>query len=534
MAGKLTPGVHPDPQDRRLERAGRFLAGSFGALAIVVGIALLSRPLTLLDLAILALVLTSAGAALLYWRAAGDLELRRRSEVEGFARILQGLSRSVSPDAIVEAIAEELGVAAGADHVVIVRLRPNSGLLEATLVTNRAGVPSSTTVLPLSDLEDPLGPVRIESTWPIAVGPGPLEVAAPRRSEAAVPARGRAHTPDSEGLAHGPARTMGDPTWAGYRAIALATGHGGAAVSQVGGVGRDIDAGPERAHGEPDWTRGGMLERTLGAGASDPVLGAAIRPSVRAPGAGARGGGRSAAAGANQIADQLATRVRSVYGLKHTIVAPLTPGNAVVGAIVLSRRTGDDWPVASGRLLHAAAIEASAALDRAYSHRAAEERAATDALTGLPNRRYFDEYVSLFARRRRSGDAVGILMIDIDNFKRLNDRFGHATGDAVLKRVAGAIVSAVREDDVPARFGGEEFVVLLRNPGTEVAAEVGERVRQAVRRLDLSDLGVPGVTVSVGVSIEASPDQPIGAVVEQADQAMYRAKRGGRNRVVAA
>ena len=531
MAGKLTPGLHPDPQDRRLERAGRFLAGSFGALAVVVAVALLSRPLAPLDLAILALVLTSAAAALLYWRAASDLELRRRSEVEGFARILQGLSRSVSPDAIVEAIAEELGVAAGADHVVVVRLRPNSGLLEATLVTNRAGVPNSTTILPLSDLEDPLGPVRIESLSPIAVGPGPLDVAAPRRDEGAVSPRRRAHAQDAEGLEIGSTGTMSDPAWVGYRAIALGTGHGGRRdvadrhSSEIGAVATTAPG----AEGTVPADRG----PAQGTRDVDPVLGAAIRPSVRAAGAGARGG-RSAEAGAGRVADQLAARVRSVYGLKHTIVAPLTPGNAVVGAIVLSRRLGDDWPVASDRLLHAAAIEASAALDRAYSHRAAEERAATDALTGLPNRRYFDEYVSLFARRRRSGDAVGILMIDIDNFKRLNDRFGHATGDAVLKGVAGAMVSAVREDDVPARFGGEEFVVLLRNPGREVAAEVGERVRQAVRRLDLSDLGVPGVTVSVGVAIEASPEQPIGALIEQADQAMYRAKRGGRNRVVAA
>lgn len=528
MAGKLTPVAHPDPQDRRLERAGRFLAGSFGALAIVVGIALLSRPMTLLDLAILALVLVSAGAALLYWRAAADLELRRRSEVEGFARILQGLSRSVSPDAIVEAIAEELGVAAGADHVVVVRLRPNSGMLEATLVTNRAGVPSSTTILPLSDLEDPIGPVRIESLSPIAVGPGPLDNVAAGGTDTAVSPRSRPRLADAAGLEAGAIRTMSERAWAGYRAIALGTDRPGErhAGSGPGSGMADVPGGDQGV--------AVVAERAHGARPADPVLGATLRPSVRAPGAGARSSARPGGAGADRIADQLAARVRSVYGLKHTIVAPLTPGSTVVGAIVLSRRTGDDWPVASGRLLHAAAIEASAALDRAYSHRAAEERAATDALTGLPNRRYFDEYVSLFARRRRSGDAVGILMIDIDNFKRLNDRFGHATGDAVLKRVAGAIVSAVREDDVPARFGGEEFVVLLRNPGTHVAAEVGERVRQAVRRLDLSDLGVPGVTVSVGVSIEASPDQPIGAVIEQADQAMYRAKRGGRNRVVAA
>jgi diguanylate cyclase (GGDEF)-like protein len=122
-------------------------------------------------------------------------------------------------------------------------------------------------------------------------------------------------------------------------------------------------------------------------------------------------------------------------------------------------------------------------------------------LTGLPNRRYFDEFVGLLAHGRRAGDAAGILMIDIDRFKALNDTYGHPTGDAVLRGVATAIVSAVREDDVPARFGGEEFVVLLRDPAPGVAVEVGERIRAAVGALDLSELGVPAVSVSVGVAV---------------------------------
>jgi diguanylate cyclase (GGDEF)-like protein len=174
------------------------------------------------------------------------------------------------------------------------------------------------------------------------------------------------------------------------------------------------------------------------------------------------------------------------------------------------------------------------ALSRAYSHRAAEARASTDALTGLPNRRYFDEFCGLLARRRRADDAVGVLMIDIDHFKRLNDRFGHAIGDEVLRAVGGAIVSAVREDDVPARYGGEEFVVLLRNPTPAVATEVGERVRQAVGGLDVSAFGVARVSVSVGVAVADGPDQPIESIVANADAALYRAKRAGRDRVVTA
>ena len=125
-------------------------------------------------------------------------------------------------------------------------------------------------------------------------------------------------------------------------------------------------------------------------------------------------------------------------------------------------------------------------------------------------------------------------MIDIDRFKRLNDTFGHAVGDHVLREVAQAIAEAVREDDVPARFGGEEFAVLLRNPSPEVAVEVGERVRRAVSTLDLRRLGVPGVCVSVGVAVATSPEMPLDVVIDEADRALYRAKRGGRDRVVAA
>ena len=126
-------------------------------------------------------------------------------------------------------------------------------------------------------------------------------------------------------------------------------------------------------------------------------------------------------------------------------------------------------------------------------------------------------------------------MVDIDKFKVLNDTYGHATGDEVLRAVGGAIVAAVREDDVPARFGGEEFVVLLRNPRPEVALEVGERVRAAVGGAGpRAGSACRAVSVSVGVAVARHADQPIDELIAQADRALYRAKRAGRDRVVAA
>ena len=399
----------------------------------------------------------------------------RRSEAESFARILRGLARSVSPDAIVDAIVEELGVATGADHVAVVRRRPEGRSLEAILSPTRPGAPTSRTSLPLAELEDPADDEAMAA----------LAVAAARgRRLTAVPIE-----PDPDG----------DP-----QLVPL-----GIAADRLGRGASGYD---------------GLLLKPAG-GAAIATLPMRARARHAVP----------AREGAEQrIADRIADRLRAAYGLSNVVAAPLRVNGRVEGAIVLSRRTRVPWPASAGRILEAAAVEASAALARVYSLREAEARATTDALTGLPNRRYFDEYVGLLAKRRRAEDRVGVLMIDIDRFKKLNDTFGHAVGDHVLREVAQAIAGAVREDDVPARFGGEEFAVLLKNPGPEIAVEVGERVRRAVSSLDLRKLGVPGVSVSVGVSVASSPDQLLEDVIDEADRALYRAKRGGRDRVVAA
>jgi diguanylate cyclase (GGDEF)-like protein len=431
-----------------------------------------------IDLLVLGLIGLCGVAAVRDQEAAG-IEGSRRNEAESFARILRGLARSVSPDAIVDAIVEELGVATGADHVAVVRRRPEGRSLEALLSPTRPGAPTSRTSLPLSELEDPAEDEALSE----------LAVAAARgRRLTAVPIE-----PDPDG----------DPQLVplGIAADRLAVVGAGSGRE---GLGFDRSAGPTTYATPPaGWSRG--------------------RHAV------------PAREGADQrIADRIADRLRAAYGLTNVVAAPLRVNGRVEGAIVLSRRTRVPWPASASRILEAAAVEASAALARVYSLRDAEARATTDALTGLPNRRYFDEYLGLLAKRRRAEDQVGVLMIDIDRFKKLNDTFGHAVGDHVLREVAQAIAGAVREGDVPARFGGEEFAVLLRNPGPGIALEVGERVRKAVSSLNLRNIGVPGVSVSVGVSVASSPDQQLEDVIDEADQALYRAKRGGRDRVVAA
>ncbi len=430
------------------------------------------------DLVVLALVALVGLLAIRERERVVDAEGSRRTEAESFARILRALSRSVSPDAIVAAIVEELGAGTGADHVAVVRRRPEGRVLEAVLSSTRPGAPTSRTSLPLTELDDPALDLAMSS----------LAMAASRgRRLTAVPIE-----PDP----------AGDPQLVPLGIAADRLVRSGARHAE--GMVAELEPAPTRLAPLP------------------------VRPRRASHATPARDGADQ------RIADRIASRVADAYGLSNVLAAPLRVDGQTEGAIVVSRRTSEAWPASAHRILEAAASEASAALVRVYSLREAEARASTDALTGLPNRRYFDEYLGLLAKRRRAEDRVGVLMVDIDRFKKLNDTFGHAVGDHVLREVARAIAEAVREDDVPARFGGEEFAVLLRNPSPQVAVEVGERVRRAVASLDLRRLGVPGVSVSVGVAVAESPDVTLDVVVDEADQALYRAKRAGRDRVVAA
>ncbi|MGD0408748.1 MAG: GGDEF domain-containing protein [Candidatus Limnocylindrales bacterium] len=399
----------------------------------------------LTELALSIAVTGLAASAVINAQTAGIEGQRRNSEAESFSRIMRALSRSVSPDAVVEAIVHELGAATEADHVAVVRMRPGATVLDVTFVSMLPGTPTSNTVMPLRQLE-------------------PVET-----------------------------RRVRKPT-------------------PVGRNDRDRPAGPADVVNETAasiWPDAGARLRVLGPADDE--------------------------ARAHDVADRIAYRLRDSYGLRNTLAAPLLTARSIAGAIVLSRRTGDVWPEAAERLLYRAASEASAALVRVYSHQAAESEARTDQLTQLPNRRYFDEYCRLLASRRRATDRVAILSVDVDHFKKFNDRYGHQVGDVVLRGIADAIQLSVREEDVPVRFGGEEFLILLHDPAQGIALEIGERIRQTVRELDLLDVGVTErITVSVGVASGQHAGEPIDDIVERADRALYSAKRSGRDRVVEA
>lgn len=169
-----------------------------------------------------------------------------------------------------------------------------------------------------------------------------------------------------------------------------------------------------------------------------------------------------------------------------------------------------------------------------------DQLARTDALTGIANRRaFFDMFGVEFRRAKRYGRPLGILMLDLDHFKHVNDRWGHPFGDYVLREIAGAIARNVRESDLFARYGGEEFALVLPEAGPEQCLAVAEKLRAAVEELALRSEGVPPdadppvrLTISIGVAgLPLDPEQDEFELIRRADRALYEAKRTGRNRV---
>jgi diguanylate cyclase (GGDEF)-like protein len=403
----------------RLTLARRVLIVSLASLVLAVIWLAVEDGTGLFDLILMAIVAALAMAIYVFDTATRALARNRNEREASIRRLVQGLSRSLSPESVVDAVIADLRRATDADHVVVARISQPDQVVEVTLAAAHADAPPSRTYL---------------------------------RPEAQPISRPRHET-----------------------AELLST-----ATSGTESGGAPVDA-------------------------------------------------------AQEAADEIARRVRSAYALAQTLAQPLVADNRFLGALLLARRRRDSWSEADRRILGWAALEVATAFSRAYALEAAERGAKIDVLTGLPNRRYFDEVLSIERPRRRAADSLGILMVDIDHFKRLNDRYGHATGDRVLSAVAGAIAAGVRAEDTPARYGGEEFAVLLRRASAEQAIEVGERIRRAVVRLHPASLGIDEpVTVSVGVAVAGSGDIAIPGLVERADQALYRAKRLGRDRVVAA
>jgi two-component system cell cycle response regulator len=165
------------------------------------------------------------------------------------------------------------------------------------------------------------------------------------------------------------------------------------------------------------------------------------------------------------------------------------------------------------------------------------EMAITDQLTGLHNRRYMSRHLdNLLANARRNERPLAFVIMDIDHFKQVNDTHGHDIGDEVLKEFAGRIAANVRGIDLACRYGGEEFVVVMPDTDVAFACSIAERLRQTVEANPVKVSRAPGalnVTISIGIARMEGEGDTAEALLHRADQALYRAKRSGRNRVVA-
>jgi diguanylate cyclase (GGDEF)-like protein len=190
------------------------------------------------------------------------------------------------------------------------------------------------------------------------------------------------------------------------------------------------------------------------------------------------------------------------------------------------------------------AIEAVVTMRDISERKALEEKlstlALTDGLTGLANRRAFDEALDReWKRTLRDGSQISLLLLDIDNFKQFNDRYGHQVGDDCLRAVAAALRGIVRATDIAARYGGEEIAVVLPATDTAGAVDVAEKARSAVEALQITHecnpAGAGWVTASVGVATALSRHGGTMRMPESlllaADNALYKAKREGRNQV---
>jgi diguanylate cyclase (GGDEF)-like protein len=225
----------------------------------------------------------------------------------------------------------------------------------------------------------------------------------------------------------------------------------------------------------------------------------------------------------------------------NALARPLTaaePADGVLGVISIAR-PGRPFSQRQRELFEYLTNQAALSIENVDLHDAIKRQALTDELTGLFNHRRFQEVITAEVERtRRFGHELGLIMLDIDNFKLVNDTHGHLQGDLVLREVARVLRESSREIDEPARYGGEEMAVALPQTGLQGAYEFAERVRHRIEELliDLLDGdGTLRVTASFGVaSLPHSAKIDKDALVAAADAALYRAKRSGKNRTVKA
>lgn len=214
---------------------------------------------------------------------------------------------------------------------------------------------------------------------------------------------------------------------------------------------------------------------------------------------------------------------------------PLRVGDAVVGVLVVASARARLLAASEIERLQGIAQQSSLALHNALMHQRLEHLSITDRLTGLFNHGHLHQRLAEeLVRAARFGRTLSVIMLDIDDFKQFNDRFGHPKGDTALRAVGAVIRQNLREIDTAARYGGEEFVVILPESDVSGAVAVAERIRLSMERHVLPvgpDGETVGLTLSLGVASYPAHGFTAAALIEAADQAMYQAKRSGKNRI---
>jgi len=236
-------------------------------------------------------------------------------------------------------------------------------------------------------------------------------------------------------------------------------------------------------------------------------------------------------------ASRRTAHARARFRTRSCVLVPVTAGTEVLGVLCLADREGDE-PFTPDDVARLGALVAPTAL--ALARLRTEQQAHTlaqaaiiDSASGLFNRLYFQSRLQEeLQRATRQGTALSLQIIDVDSFKAVNDRFGHLAGDAIIKDVADILRRSVRVFDVCARYGGDEFAVVMPGSHLEVAAAVADRIRLRIADRQPPVPHEPGVTVSIGVA-ELQAGEHARDVLDRADRALYEAKKAGKNRVVA-
>lgn len=214
---------------------------------------------------------------------------------------------------------------------------------------------------------------------------------------------------------------------------------------------------------------------------------------------------------------------------EHSTCGPLLVGGEVIGSVLIQHVNA--LAAEDGERVHNMLMQAAPVLANLRNLALAEMRAATDALTGLPNNRSVQDSVRrMVAQALRSSAPLAAGLLDLDNFKQINDTYGHGKGDEVLAAVGATLQASVRKSDFIGRWGGEEFLLLLPDTDRDGAIAVAEKIREAITRISV--VGVDrAITGSLGVAVLPAAGSDVATLTRSADRALYAAKARGRNRV---